>query len=223
MTAHTFNARIISAGDGMDATAIEVSFDPREVFGRARVPVVVEVMGHSYRSTICNMGGGCFVPLAKLHRSAAGVQAGQRVPVTMTLDTQVRRITPPRDLALALSRAGLLATFGAMSFTHQKEHATAVEEAKREETRQRRIAACVAMVRAWDAKRAAKMAKRAGTEKGPLKKSVLKKAALKKVRPKKPVRKASPTSKAAASRRTEGARGAKVATARRTRVAAKRA
>lgn len=223
MTAHTFNARIISAGDGMDATAIEVSFDPREVFGRARVPVVVEIKGHSYRSTICNMGGGCFVPLAKVHRSAAGVQAGQRVAVTMTLDTQVRRITPPRDLALALSRAGLLATFGAMSFTHQKEHATAVEEAKREETRQRRIAACVAMVRAWDAKRAAKKAKKAGTKTG-----TLKKAALQKARPKKPVRKTSPTSKAAASRskkaaRAGAARGVQGSTARSTGARAKRA
>lgn len=221
MTAHTFNARIISAGDGMDATAIEVSFDPREVFGRARVPVVVEIMGHSYRSTICNMGGGCFVPLAKVQRSAAGVQAGQRVPVTMTLDTQVRRITPPRDLALALSRAGLLAAFGAMSFTHQKEHATAVEEAKREETRQRRIAACVAMVRAWDAKRAAKTA---GT-----KRETLKKAAPQKARPTKPVGKASLASKAAASRSKKAARGAGAArgaqssTARRTGARAKRA
>ncbi len=143
---HTFQTTLIAADDST-ATAIPVTFDPRDVFGKARVPVVVRINNHSYRSTICNMGAGTFLPLAKINREAAGVAAGQRVAVTLTLDDQPRTVTPQRDLAAALKAQGLLDAFKAMSFTHQKEHVAAVDDAKKPETRTRRIAACVEMVR----------------------------------------------------------------------------
>lgn len=160
MTTKRFETTVIRGEDGIDATGIAVPFDPRAVFGRARVPVVVEVNGHAYRSTICTMKGVCFVPLAKVHRLAAGVDGGARVEVCLTLDVQPRRVEPPTDLARALSRAEALQSFEAMSFTHQKEHVWAVEEAKRDETRRRRIDACVEMVKAWAAARTAKQAAR---------------------------------------------------------------
>lgn len=70
--------------------------------------------------------------------------------VTLTLDEQPRTVTPPRDLlsTLKAAGAGTLAKWHALSFTHQREHAEAVAGAKEPETRARRIARCVEMVRA---------------------------------------------------------------------------
>lgn len=149
----TFVTTIAADPDGSSMTAITVPFDPREVFGKVRAPVVVSIGAHSFRSTVCSMGGGVWVPLRRSNREAAGVSAGQRVRVTLALDDEPRTVAPPRDLATALKAAGLLKAWRAMSFTHQREHAEAVEGAKKPETRAKRIAACVEMVSA----RAAKM------------------------------------------------------------------
>ena len=96
------------------------------MFGRARAPVVVETGGYSYRSTVANMGNGHFVPFRRSHREAAGLIEGQPVEVTLTLDAAPRTIDPPDDLRAALE---------------------AVEGAKKPETRARRVAKCVAMMR----------------------------------------------------------------------------
>lgn len=130
---------------GSSMTSLPVPFDPREAFGKTRAPVVVSIGGHSFRSTICTMGQGPFVPLRRSNREAAGVEAGQRVKITLTLDDQPRVVTPPRDLSTALKRAGVLAAWKSLSFTHQREHVEAIESAKKPETRMRRIDACVKM------------------------------------------------------------------------------
>lgn len=142
----TFVAEIAADPDGSSMTAIPVPFDPREVFGKARAPVVVSIGAHSFRSTVCSMGGGVWVPLRRSNREAAGVTGGQRVSVTLTLDDQPRTIALPRDLAAALKAAGATAKWKALSYSHQREHVEAIEEAKKPETRIKRIAACVAMV-----------------------------------------------------------------------------
>lgn len=146
-TSRTYNAQVMADPDGSSMTALPVPFDPREVFGKARPPVVVAIGKHSFRSTICNMGSGHFVPLRRSNRQAAGVAAGQIVTITLSLDEAPRTVTPPRDLVTALKKAGALAKWKSLSFTHQREHAEAIQEAKKPETRQRRIDACVDMVR----------------------------------------------------------------------------
>lgn len=72
----TFTCTLLSEGA---MAAIPIDFDQRAVFGKARAPVVVTLNGHSYRSTIFNMGGEVFVPLRKSHREAAGVERGQAI------------------------------------------------------------------------------------------------------------------------------------------------
>ena len=47
---------------------IPLTFDPKAVFGKVRVPVKVTVNGHTYRSTIAAMGGPACVPLRKSNR-----------------------------------------------------------------------------------------------------------------------------------------------------------
>jgi hypothetical protein len=142
----TFSITLHNAGD-TTMTAIDVPFDPKPVFGKVRAPVVVEVNGYRYRSTIAAMGGPCcFVPLRRSHREAAGVRAGQKVRVTLTLDQRPRTVRTPPDLAAALREAGLMEAFSAMAYTHRREHVEAVGGAKQAATRARRIEACVRMV-----------------------------------------------------------------------------
>lgn len=147
--------------DGPSAVgAIDVPFDPKEVFGTARAAVVVSIKRHTYRSTIFTMHGERFVPLRLSNQIAAGVRPGERVRVTLTLDQAPRVVKAPADLAKALRAAGLLKVFKALSFTHQREHVEAITGAKKPETRARRIAACLELVarKAASAKKPARKA-----------------------------------------------------------------
>ena len=130
------------------ATMFRVPFDLRAEFGRARPPVKVTIRGHTWRTTPGVYGGVGYVGVNRAVKAATGVDAGDRVRVTMELDTQPRMVTVPPDLRSALSGdAAADASFAKLSFTHQREYVEWVEEAKRAETRARRIAATVDRVR----------------------------------------------------------------------------
>jgi hypothetical protein len=146
----TFRTTIVREGS---MCFIPVPFDPAPIFGRTRAKVVVELGGHRYRTTIASMGDGPCLPLRRSNREAAGLEGGETLPVTLTLDTEPRVIEPPADLAKALRAAPpAWQRWGELSYSHQREHAEAVEGAKKPETRARRIAAAVEMVRARPAK-----------------------------------------------------------------------
>jgi len=153
---YTYLTTIQADPDGLNMTSIEVPFDPREVFGKARPPVIVKVGTHSYHSTIFNLDGQRFIPLRQSNREAAGVTAMQRVSVTLTLDEKPRTVKAPADLLAAIQAATFTAAWKSLSYTHQREHVGAIAHAKKLETRDRRIAACLAMLQARPAKPAAK-------------------------------------------------------------------
>ena len=130
----------------MDAMGIEVPSAIVEGFGQGKRPkVTVTLKGYAYRSTVSVMGGKFMLPLAKVHREAAGVTGGDKVEVTLELDAAPREVEVPKDLAAALKKAGVRAAFDKLAFTHRKEHVRAIEEAKAPETRARRIERAVAM------------------------------------------------------------------------------
>ena len=124
--------------------AIPVPFDPKPIFGKVRAPVRVTLNGYSYRSTIAAMGGPLFIPLRRSHREAAGLEGDETLKITIELDTGIRDVAPPPDLAKALKGAGVWERWAELSFTHRREDVESVTEAKKPETRQRRIDAAVA-------------------------------------------------------------------------------
>ena len=137
----------IMQAEGMNATGIVVPDEVVTKLGQGKKPkVVVSLKGYSYRSTVAVMGGKFMLPLAKEHRDKAGVKAGDKVEVSLEPDAAPREVAVPKDLAAALKKAGVLATFEKLAFTHRKEHVRAIEEAKAPETRARRIEKAVAMV-----------------------------------------------------------------------------
>lgn len=134
--------------------AIEVPFDSKEVFGKVRAPVTVtfhNASKHVYRSTLCSMGG-LFIPFRKSNQQAAGITTQRTAKVTVTLDTAPRVVVAPKDLRSAVEKAKLLEVWKALSYTHQREHVEAIEQAKKPETRARRVEKCVALLRERAAK-----------------------------------------------------------------------
>ena len=117
--------------------------------GPRRFPVVATVNGYTWRTSVARMKGEFLVGLSREVRQGAGVEAGDEVEVTVALDAAPREVEVPAALAEALAadpEAGAL--FDRMAFTHRKEYARWVAEAKKEETRQRRVQQAVEMIRA---------------------------------------------------------------------------
>lgn len=142
----TFEA-VLEKHENMDATGITIPFDVEKIFGAKRVPVKISINGAEHRSTIVKMNGKYVVVVPKIFREAAKVRAGEIISVTIEKDTEKRTVEIPQDLAEALKEANLTETFAKMSYTHQKEYVNAVSEAKKQETRIRRIEKTIAMLR----------------------------------------------------------------------------
>ena len=139
----TFTTTLVKDGS---TCAIELSFDPQPVFGRSRAPVNVTLNGYTFRSTIFAMADRSFIPLRKSNREAANLEGTETLAVTLALDTEKRVVEPPADLVKALKAGAAWQQWTEMSFTHQREWAEAVADAKTPETRTRRIANAVTAV-----------------------------------------------------------------------------
>ena len=141
-----FSAELERAGK--TSARLRVPLDLKELYGRARPPLRVTIRGHTWRTTPGVYGGVAYIGLNRDVRNAAGVDAGDRVQVTMQLDTEPRTVGLPDDLRAALEGDPVAhAAFDKLSFTHRREYVEWVEDAKRPETRTRRIAATVAGAR----------------------------------------------------------------------------
>ena len=117
--------------------------------GARRFPVVATVNGYAWRTSVARMGGEFLLGLNKAVRQGAGVEAGDEVDVTVELDTAPREVEVPEALAAALAADPQAeASFEQMAFSHRKEYARWIAEAKQEETRQRRVEQALEMIRA---------------------------------------------------------------------------
>lgn len=135
--------------NGKSATGIEVPPDVLAALDAGRRPKVwVTVNGYRYRSSVGSMGGRALIPVSAEVRAAAGVAAGDEVDVDLVLDTEPRTVTVPDDLAAALRRDPDVArVFDGLSYSHQRQHVLAIEDARTPETRQRRIAKAIEKLR----------------------------------------------------------------------------
>jgi hypothetical protein len=117
--------------------------------GARRFPVVATVNGYTWRTSVARMRGEFLLGLSREVRQGAGVEAGDEVEVTVGLDAAPREVEVPAALAAALAAdPEASASFERMAFTHRKEYARWVGEAKQEETRQRRAQQALEMIRA---------------------------------------------------------------------------
>jgi Bacteriocin-protection, YdeI or OmpD-Associated/Domain of unknown function (DUF1905) len=130
---HTFTAVI---KDG----AIEVPFDVKTTFGEARAPVQMTFCGETHQNRVAVYGGKYILGIWKAVLEKHDLRDGASLEVTLEHDTAPRTIEPPKELAAALAKnAKAKAGWDAMSYTHQREWANAIADAKKPETKTKRI------------------------------------------------------------------------------------
>ncbi len=134
---------------GKTATGIRVPDEVVTSLGSSKRPAVhVTINGYTYRSTVASMGGQFMLPLSAEHRASAGVAAGDEVEVDIELDTEPREVAIPPDVADALAQdAEARRFFEGLSYSNKQRVVLSIEGAKTAETRQRRLAKAVGLLR----------------------------------------------------------------------------
>jgi len=146
--AHRFTAELEQARAGGAVVLI-----PKPVAdalgGLKQMRVVGTVNGVPYQSSTMPYGGrGLFMGVHKATREAAAASFGDVVQVVVSLDQRPRILVMPRELEAALTAEPVLRLrFDALSFSRRRDLAQPIVEAKRPETRERRLAAALARLR----------------------------------------------------------------------------
>ena len=146
-TKHTFTATIQDAGRG--GAYVEVPFDVEAAFGSKRPKVKAMIEAVPYRGTLARMGTECHVlGIRKEIREQIGKTFGDEVKITVELDTEPRTVEIPPELAEAFKNEKDAAEyFNSLSYSHQREYVGYITEAKKEETRARRVVQTIEMLK----------------------------------------------------------------------------
>jgi hypothetical protein len=144
---NTFTATIQNAGGG--GAFVEVPFDVEAAFGSKRPRVKAVIEGVPYRGILTRMGTEYHMLIVlKEIREKIGKTFGDEVTITVEPDAEPRLIEVPVELKKAFKiEKEAKAFFEKLSYTHQREYVTWINEAKREETRQNRILKTIEMLR----------------------------------------------------------------------------
>lgn len=141
-----FRATVIPSGN---ATGVEVPVEVVEAFGSGkRPPVIITINGHTWRSRVAAMRGQLLLGISAANRAASGIAEGDEIEVELQLDLEPRVVTEPPDFAQALDDdPEARAAYDRLAYSHKRQHVRAIEDAKTSQTRQRRIAKAIAMIR----------------------------------------------------------------------------
>jgi ribosomal protein L11 len=145
----TFKTKILRHGE-MDAHYICFPYNVKEIFKTGgRIPVKAKFDGEPYTGSLAPMGKelGHILILVKAIRNKIGKKEGDSVSVEITEDKSERTVEIPPDFIKALAKnKSVKETFDKMSYNHKKEYVQAIAEAKKPETRERRIQKAVEMI-----------------------------------------------------------------------------
>ncbi len=128
--------------EGSSVAWMDAPFDVPETFGtKARVPVRGTINGFPFRSSLMPMGGCHGMAVNKTLREGAKAKAGDVVEIVMQRDVDERTVEAPPELARELTRnKKAQERWDSLAFTHKKEMANCIRDAKQEETKKRRLA-----------------------------------------------------------------------------------
>jgi len=146
MKKYTFTAKI-EAGPGGGAF-IYFPYDVQKEFGtKGKVPIHATFDCIAYTGSLIRYGAPQhMLGILKAIREQLGKNPGGTVDVVLWKDEAVRTVEVPADFAALLKKEKLQATFDQLSYTHRKEYCRWIAEAKKEETRARRLAKSVEML-----------------------------------------------------------------------------
>lgn len=111
-------------------------------------PVTVTMNGSTFPLRLARMGGQNCIGLRKEIRAAAGITLGDAIEVEIVADVGERVVDVPPELATVLEGDDdAKQRFDALAYTHRKEFAQWVAEAKRESTKADRVEKTLQMLR----------------------------------------------------------------------------
>jgi hypothetical protein len=128
---------------------LEVPEELVEALGGGKRPrVTITINGHSWRSRVAIMRGRNLIGLSNANRKAAGIVTGDRVEVELELDLEPRVVVEPADFATALDAEPLArSAFDRLTDSQKSQHLRLIENAKKPDTRARRIEKMLATLR----------------------------------------------------------------------------
>src|SRR3954471_18208449 len=138
----SFDTTILQIGNN---TGICVPDEVVENLGAGKKPPVnVTVNNYTYRNTIAVMGGKFMIGVSADIRSKTGIKGGDKVRVTLELDTKPREVEVPADFQRLLDKNPKAKQFfDALSYSNKQRYVLPLGQAKTEETRQRRMEKCI--------------------------------------------------------------------------------
>lgn len=145
---YKFTAKIEPARGG--GSFVFFPYETEKEFGtRGKVAVKATFEGIAYTGSLVKYG----FPQHMLHvkkaiRDELGKKPGDAIEVVLWKDEDVRELEVPEALARLMKKEGLREFFDSLSYTHRKEYCRWISEAKKEETRTRRLEKAVEMMRA---------------------------------------------------------------------------
>ena len=147
MKKYKFKAKI-QAGEGGGAF-IFFPFDVEKEFRtKGKIPVKATFDGVSYAGSMVRYGfPQHLVGVAKAIREQIGKEPGDTVEVVVWKDEEPRIIEVPAEFKKALEEEGLTETFENLSYTHRKEYCRWINEARKQETKQTRLARAIEMLK----------------------------------------------------------------------------
>lgn len=148
MDVYEFDGEILKSDERGAGAFVKFPYDVMETFGtKGQVKIACEFDGIPYRGSIVNMGTGPVIGILKSIRSEIGKQAGDIVHVKLWKDDVPREVIVPPELAAAfLANTEAKNNFDALSYSHRREYAMWITEAKREDTRKSRADKAVEML-----------------------------------------------------------------------------
>ena len=126
----------------MDAAYVIIPFNVAQVYGpKGQVKVKAFFNGYEYRGSVVPMGGGSHVlGIRKDIRKAINKTFGDEIEVKLERDLEPRQVTIPPELEAAFNEnPEARSAFEKLAFTHKRELVAYITEAKKPETRFRRI------------------------------------------------------------------------------------
>jgi len=143
----TFETTVAVSGNNTGIVVPEEAIE--QLAAGKRPPVLVKVNDYEYQTTVGVMAGKHLVSISAAVRKATGLQGGDPVQVTLTVNGTPREVTIPPDFAVALAAdEQASAFFGKLSNSMQRYHIDNITAARSADTRQRRIDKSIDLFRA---------------------------------------------------------------------------
>ena len=146
MKQYKFKATIQSVATG---ACVLFPYDVEKEFGtRGQVPVKVTFDGVPYTGTMVKYGRPeHMLPILKAIQEKMGKGPGDTITVVVERDETVRTVEVPAEFAKLMKKEGVLPVFEKLSYTNRKEYCRWITEAKKEETRARRLGKAIEMLK----------------------------------------------------------------------------